>query len=127
MNTKCKHFEVNVGDDRFENRFSWIIFADRNCQVAEISYNKIWQFEKGKTAQKKPNQFVVLLEMSGRKEDGQNLREGWMIKQGGRYKSWKKRFFKLKSNCLTYHKDINKVRRLQNFELVFGNSTDKMI
>lgn len=29
-------------------------------------------------------------------------REGWLMKQGGRYKSWKRRWFILNDNCLYY-------------------------
>lgn len=29
-------------------------------------------------------------------------REGWLWKQGGRYKSWKRRWFILNDNCLYY-------------------------
>lgn len=34
-------------------------------------------------------------------------REGWLKKQGGRVKTWKKRFFILTGNCLYYFKDKN--------------------
>lgn len=29
-------------------------------------------------------------------------KEGWLLKQGGRYKSWKRRWFILNDNCLYY-------------------------
>jgi hypothetical protein len=29
-------------------------------------------------------------------------REGWLWKQGGRYKTWKRRWFILNDNCLYY-------------------------
>lgn len=29
-------------------------------------------------------------------------KEGWLWKQGGRYKSWKRRWFILNDNCLYY-------------------------
>lgn len=32
--------------------------------------------------------------------------EGWLTKEGGLHKSWKKRYFILKDNCLYYFKDI---------------------
>lgn len=33
-------------------------------------------------------------------------REGWLIKEGGLHKSWRKRYFILKDNCLYYFKNI---------------------
>ncbi|UYV77458.1 CYTH1 [Cordylochernes scorpioides] len=33
-------------------------------------------------------------------------KEGWLWKQGGRYKSWKRRWFILKDNCLYYFKCV---------------------
>ncbi|KAJ3431355.1 cytohesin 4a-related [Anaeramoeba flamelloides] len=34
-------------------------------------------------------------------------KSGWLTKQGGRIKTWKKRFFLLSYNCLYYFKEIN--------------------
>lgn len=33
-------------------------------------------------------------------------REGWLIKEGGLHKSWRKRYFILKDNCLYYFKNV---------------------
>lgn len=38
------------------------------------------------------------------------VKEGWLVKQGGKYKTWKKRWFILRSNHISYHKDPTKVR-----------------
>ena len=39
------------------------------------------------------------------------VKEGWLTKQGGKYKTWKKRWFILKNNLISYHKEIGKVSR----------------
>ncbi|CAK8694945.1 cytohesin-1-like [Clavelina lepadiformis] len=64
-----------------------------------------------------PNQLLTMLYDSIKKEpfkipedDGNDLtstffnpdREGWLLKQGGRYKTWKRRWFILADNCLYY-------------------------
>jgi hypothetical protein len=36
------------------------------------------------------------------------LKEGWLTKQGGRYKSWKRRYIVLKESRMLYFKDTKK-------------------
>lgn len=38
------------------------------------------------------------------------LKEGWLVKQGGRYKSWKRRYFILKPDALLYFKSNLKLK-----------------
>ena len=33
------------------------------------------------------------------------VKEGWLTKQGGQYKTWRKRWFVLRNNHIAYHKD----------------------
>nr|XP_018670777.1 cytohesin-1 [Ciona intestinalis] len=64
-----------------------------------------------------PNELLSVIYESIKKEpfkipedDGSNLstaffnpdKEGWLLKQGGRYKTWKRRWFILSDNCLYY-------------------------
>ena len=39
------------------------------------------------------------------------VKEGWLIKQGGKYKTWKKRWFVLKNNHIAYYKEPGKVSK----------------
>lgn len=36
------------------------------------------------------------------------VKEGWLVKQGGTYKNWRKRWFVLKNNHISYHKERSK-------------------
>ena len=57
-----------------------------------------------------PEIFIYSILYQIPEDDGNDLmhtffnpdREGWLWKQGGRYKSWKRRWFILNDNCLYY-------------------------
>lgn len=38
------------------------------------------------------------------------VRQGWLVKQGGHYKSWKKRWVSLSSSVIYYFEDPKEVR-----------------
>lgn len=42
-----------------------------------------------------------------------SVREGWLVKQGGHRKTWKKRYFILKTNFVCYYKDSKNLKRPQ--------------
>ena len=44
-------------------------------------------------------------------------REGWLWKQGGRVKSWKRRWFILNDNCLYYFEFTTGITKFQNWGL----------
>ena len=51
-------------------------------------------------------------------------KEGWLWKQGGRYKSWKRRWFILNDNCLYYFefttdKEPRGIIPLENIQVMF--------
>ena len=58
--------------------------------------------EQGKIEQEKQRQIIQQHQQTNK--SNQIIKEGWLVKQGGSYKNWKKRWFILRSNCLTYHK-----------------------
>lgn len=45
-------------------------------------------------------------------------KEGWMEKQGGRYKSWKRRYFRFLGPALCYYKDDKYVMPFSLFLLL---------
>jgi len=45
------------------------------------------------------------------------IRKGYMVKQGGRIKTWKKRWFVLDSSKLTYYRDMNEINPLGTISL----------
>lgn len=51
---------------------------------------------------------VAAVILIGREFFAAVLKEGWLTKQGGRYKSWKKRYFALRESRLVYYKDNKK-------------------
>lgn len=52
------------------------------------------------------------------------IREGWLWKQGGRYKTWKRRWFILNDGCL-YYFELTAVTKLENACASKGDSKSK--
>ena len=47
---------------------------------------------------------------------------GWMMKEGGSWKSWKRRYFELEHNTLVYYKDEAKKQRMGEMNLALATN-----
>jgi hypothetical protein len=46
------------------------------------------------------------------------VKEGFLVKQGGKYRTWKKRWFVLHNNHISYHKEKGKVSKFSSQRVI---------